>query len=1498
MNADTRHGTVIRGKRLPWIRVAAATLLLLLGATPTVAQQQARAADRLLVRFRPGTTSDEAAAVHRGIGASLLRQFRTIRGLAVVRLPAGLSLRDAMRAYRRQSQVLYVEPDYVIHVTATPNDTDFAQLWGLNNTGQTGGTPGADIHALQAWDITTGSANVVVGILDTGIDYNHPDLAANVYRNQADCNNDGIDNDGDGYVDDCYGIDTFNHDSDPMDDYSHGTHVSGTIGAVGNNGQGVTGVNWNVKLFACKFLDANGSGYISGAVECLDYFAWQKDHGVNLVATNNSWAGGGYSQALADALEQQRQRGILFFAAAGNGAADNDAFSVYPADYGLPNVVAVAATDASDQLAGLSDYGNTSVGLGAPGVSIVSTLPGGAYGGESGTSMATPFVTGVAALLAAQDPARGMMAIRNLILAGADPVPALTGKTITGGRLNAYNAMTCSNRLVRHRMLPRADAVTVPIGQSVTLSMISLNCVQSSASETITVIETGESIHLLDDGVLPDAYAGDGLFTAQWTPAAIGVYTLAYPGGEQVTVTVEAGYSFSATPYVWRSITGTPLNLPSLSPPGAHLALPFPVQFGGTAVSSLYVSQNGTVSPNLSVSTGANEPLPATSIGNGALVAPLWETNLYADAYYGSVGTAPNREFVLEWRGIPDPSCDTTPFFQVVFSEASSNVVFNYANVDPTQFCGDDDGQFGTVGIQLTGDNATQYSYLAPSLTNQQAILWTMTGDNPAPRLDQLVPAQRAAGTGAFTLTAQGAGFVFGSQLLWNGSARPTTVVNGHTLTATIGSADVASLGTATVTISNPSPGGGTSAGASFPIVPLGSLTVTAPNGGELWTPGETRTISWSASGEAGATVRLELLEGSSVTPIAASVPAAANSYAWTVPLGLNGSDFLVRVASNDYPQVADTSDALFLIRPSQWIGVTSPAAGAVWPVATQQTITWRYNGLIDNQNMAVSLFQAGVFLTSVATPPIGSNGSGSYVWQIPGGLAPASNYEISISPTNCCGWTIGPDFTLTPPPMTLVLTSPNGGEQWTAGTTHAVTWHYTGAPGNVKLELLRSGSLAQTISSNAAVGSNGSGSFSWLVPSTTALGNGYRIRITSLSTPAVTDSSDADFRINHTGIAVTSPNGGESWQAGTTRTIKWIYYGSVGTAVRIDLYKSGVLNRTLVSSTSIGLGGSGQYSWAIPASQTEGSGYSVKVTSTLSSTYTDTSDAGFSIVNTGLTLTAPNGGEVWAPGTSHNITWTYTGNPGTDLKLELLKSGAVVSTLATAAPIGSNGTDSFVWAIPANQAIASDYSVRATSNQSSQYTDSSNANFTIDLRYTLTVNKTGTGTATIASSPAGINCPTTCSATFSSGTPVTLTETPSAGTTFNGWSGSCSGTATTCPVTMSSDQTVGAAFTGPTVGITVVSPNGGEIWSRGTAHTIKWTYSGAVGSFVKIELLKSGVLNRTITSFASVGSSGSGSFSWTIPLLQTTGSNFTIRITSTTNATYTDSSNATFTIQ
>ena len=342
-----------------------------------------------------------------------------------------------------QGIVSAYEPDLPISVssfaaTSTPNDPRYGDLYGLHNTGQSGGTPDADIDAPEAWQVSTGSRDVIVGVVDTGIDYTHPDLAANIWVNPGEIAGNGIDDDGNGFVDDVHGYDFVNDDGDPFDDNGHGTHCAGTIGGVGNNGTGVAGVNWEVSLMGLKFLSASGSGSTSDAIQAINYATMMRTQfGQNIRVTSNSWGGGGSSSAMRQAIEAGAAADILFVAAAGNDGSDNDATPQYPASYTSGAVVSVAATDRNDALAGFSNYGATSVDLAAPGASIVSTVPGGGYASYSGTSMATPHVAGAAALAIAVDPTLSVADLKTALLGTVDGVSGLTGKVLTGGRLNA-----------------------------------------------------------------------------------------------------------------------------------------------------------------------------------------------------------------------------------------------------------------------------------------------------------------------------------------------------------------------------------------------------------------------------------------------------------------------------------------------------------------------------------------------------------------------------------------------------------------------------------------------------------------------------------------------------------------------------------------------------------------------------------------------------------------------------------------------------------------------------------------------------------------------------------------------------------------------------------------------------------------------------------------------------------------------------------------------------
>jgi subtilisin family serine protease len=394
---------------------------------------------QVIVKLKSGIESTQMQTLPETLQASVLESTNTL-GTQLWQLN-GLSVAQAISMYSNHPLIEYIEPNYTITLNTTiPNDSDFNQLWGLNNTGQTGGIPDADIDAPEAWDSATGN-NIVVGVIDTGVDYTHPELINNMWTNSGEIPDDGMDNDGNGYVDDYYGWDFINNDNNPFDDEGHGTHVAGTIAAEGNNNSGVIGVAPNAQIMALKIFNSNGTTSLFSEIQAIEYAIMM---GANL--TNNSWGGGGYSQGLYDAIAAAGQAGQLFIAAAGNGGFDgigdnNDVTPHYPSNYDLDNIICVAATDDCDNLASFSNYGVTSVDLGAPGVDIYSTIPGGGYASYNGTSMATPHVSGVAALIWSQNPQLSASEVKNQILSTVDPISSLQGNTVTGGRLNANNAL-------------------------------------------------------------------------------------------------------------------------------------------------------------------------------------------------------------------------------------------------------------------------------------------------------------------------------------------------------------------------------------------------------------------------------------------------------------------------------------------------------------------------------------------------------------------------------------------------------------------------------------------------------------------------------------------------------------------------------------------------------------------------------------------------------------------------------------------------------------------------------------------------------------------------------------------------------------------------------------------------------------------------------------------------------------------------------------------------
>ena len=393
--------------------------------------------NKLIIKFRARITDIESSQILQGIGIKAVKSIPALN-IKTCQILAEKTINQVIQECKALSDIEYAEPDYKVFALEKPNDPEYNRLWGLNNTGQTGGTNDADIDAEEAWDTEKGNKQVIVGVIDTGIDYNHEDIKANMWKNPGEIQNNNIDDDNNGYVDDYYGWDFFFDDKDPYDDNQHGTHVAGTIGAIGNNAKGIVGVNWNVSLMALKFLDNTGSGSTSDAIEAIIYAA---DMGANIL--NNSWGGGGFSQALEDAITYAKNKGVLFVAAAGNDSKNTDLDPNYPSNYEVANVISVAASTDDDKLAGFSNYGAQTVDLAAPGESIYSSIPNNRYASLSGTSMATPHVVGAAALIWAHYLQNSNWEnVKFRLFGSADYVFNLQGKVLLDGRLNVNTALS------------------------------------------------------------------------------------------------------------------------------------------------------------------------------------------------------------------------------------------------------------------------------------------------------------------------------------------------------------------------------------------------------------------------------------------------------------------------------------------------------------------------------------------------------------------------------------------------------------------------------------------------------------------------------------------------------------------------------------------------------------------------------------------------------------------------------------------------------------------------------------------------------------------------------------------------------------------------------------------------------------------------------------------------------------------------------------------------
>jgi len=477
--------------------------------------------DELLVKYKSGTASVAARSINAEIGASVLEEFPDL-GWQRVKLPADLPVNRAISTYKDFADIEEAQPNFYYHLLATPNDTRYTELFGLTK-----------ISAPAAWDLSTGSAATVVAIIDTGINYNHQDLAANMWTNTGETNNNNIDDDGNGFVDDYYGYDFRYNDADPLDQNGHGTHTAGTVGAVGNNGLGVVGVNWNVKLMAIKIYSPSGSDTTSAMlINAYNYVRLMKNRGVNIRITNNSYGGCaeacGYDQATKNALDAMGNAGILNVFAAGNAGQNIETTPFYPASYTSPSVLSVAASTSTDTRASFSNFGATSVDVAAPGQGILSTYNSSntSYASLSGTSMASPHGAGAAALLASYNPNLSVASLKATLMNTVDVLSQWNGVVKTGGRLNVDRALR--NQTVCTFNLSQNQFTVAVGGESLNVNVTSgTNCDYSAISNTPDWITVSSGN--------PGSGSGTVTFTVRPNPGAARTGTINI-GGTILTV--------------------------------------------------------------------------------------------------------------------------------------------------------------------------------------------------------------------------------------------------------------------------------------------------------------------------------------------------------------------------------------------------------------------------------------------------------------------------------------------------------------------------------------------------------------------------------------------------------------------------------------------------------------------------------------------------------------------------------------------------------------------------------------------------------------------------------------------------------------------------------------------------------------------------------------------------------------------------------------------------
>ena len=1010
----------------------------------------------VLVRFRNAAATFEHARAAADVDADEVEPVGR-RGTRRMRARR-LGTHELLARLRANPDVDFVEPNYIVRLVATPNDPSFGNLWGLFNFGQTfNSVPGADIDAGLAWDLTTGTRTNVVGIIDSGVDYNHPDLAANMWTAPAPFSVTLG-----GVVINCaagtHGFNAITNICDPMDDNSHGTHVAGTIGAVGNNGIGVAGVNWTASMMGLKFLNSAGSGSTSNAIKAIEFAAQAKaifGAAANVRVLSNSWGGGGYSQSLLDEINRANSSDILFVAAAGNSGENADLSPMYPAAYSAPNIISVAATDNRDQRASFSNYGAMTVHLGAPGVDILSTTPNNSYSTYSGTSMATPHVSGAAALVLSTCPMT-TATLKAALLNSVDPIAALSGVTTSGGRLNVNAALrTCAPPSLT--VNGQAGAVTAVTGTALT---VRVSNGPGLPGDWVTMVPAGSPPTYWSNNY--QYMNGSTNMPAVAMSNATLTFTAPSPGSYELRLFENGGWVLRASsgPVTVNNPVPaiTALSPASVAAGGPALTLTLT---GSGFISSSEVRVNGMARATTFVSsTTLSVPITAADRASAGVFAiavsnPGPGGGSSSNAAFSVVAPA-----ALTVNGVSGPvAASGGSAIAVGVSNGPGNradfVMMVAAGSAPTYWTGNYQYLSGSTARPAVGMTSATLLFTAPSaggsfefrlfendtwILRATSSIVTVGPGNPVPAVAALSPPSVTAGAAPFTLTVTGSGFVPASQVRINGSARATTYVSATTLTTAVAASDVIAAGTLAVSVSSPAPGGGTSGVLNF--------AVTAP------------VVSTSQLTVNGGTSPVTVTGGSLITLRVVNGPGMRGDFVTMVPVGSTPNYW-----SGNYQYLSGTTTRPVAGMTDATLTFVAPASGGPFEFRLFENDTWTLRATSSAVTVTAGNSAPALTVNGAATPVIVAAGSmvtvgvtngpgfrSDYVMLVPAG-APANYWSGTYQYLS--GSTTRPASGMTAATLTFVMPAAGGpyelrlfeNDTWTLRATSPVVTVSAGNP-------------------------------------------------------------------------------------------------------------------------------------------------------------------------------------------------------------------------------------------------------------------------------------------------------------------------------------------------------------------------------------------------------------------------------------------------------------------